>query len=109
MKIHTTTCNRCGATDVTWMKSKRTGNNYLVKVYSLDGVLVADARHFHDCKAESDGVAYERRLQEHARVASEKKTQDDAEFLKAFACMTDEELKAMPSWVKRKVNSLMSV
>jgi hypothetical protein len=41
-------CNRCGATDVAWVLSKR-GKWYLAPVYKDGDYLVANVMQFHKC------------------------------------------------------------
>ena len=44
----TSTCKRCGSTDVAWFKSKRTGKPYLCEVFTdSDGDRVSSHRDFH--------------------------------------------------------------
>ena len=45
----TVTCNRCGAEELAWLKSRH-GKPYLVQARRLpDGRLGADRREFHEC------------------------------------------------------------
>jgi hypothetical protein len=45
----TVTCNRCGATELAWLKSRQ-GKPYLAQARRLpDGRLGADRREFHEC------------------------------------------------------------
>lgn len=41
------TCNRCGSTDVAFVKSVKTGKSYLVNTYVLKGELVTSKTAFH--------------------------------------------------------------
>ena|SRR5579862_2013850 len=48
----TVTCNRCGATELAWLKG-RNGKPYLAQARRLpDGRLGADRREFHRCGAD---------------------------------------------------------
>jgi hypothetical protein len=79
----------------------RAGKFYLVNVHTHQEVLVADPIHFHNCKAELAGVAYERELQERGRIAREEKSRKKAELAEARSALTQDQIDALTPAMRR--------